>query len=37
LRASSESAARRAKFSPVLINGKPARINGVLTYDFVLA
>ncbi|HEX8149480.1 MAG TPA: cytochrome c oxidase assembly factor Coa1 family protein [Pyrinomonadaceae bacterium] len=36
LRAAAEQAARNAKFSPTLLAGKPARVKGVLTYNFVL-
>ena len=34
LRAVSVSAARRAKFSPRLLNGKPVKVSGVITYNF---
>jgi len=36
LRSAAVSAARQARFSPTLVNGKPVRVSGVLTYDFVL-
>jgi TonB family protein len=36
LRAAAEAAAKQAKFSPVLQNGKPVTVAGKLTYDFVL-
>lgn len=35
LRASAEAAARQAKFSPTLLSGKPVRVSGVITYNFV--
>ena len=34
LRAAAVAAARQAKFPPTLSDGKPARVSGVLTYDF---
>jgi TonB family protein len=36
LRAAAVAAARQAKFSPTLLSGKPVRVSGVLTYNFVL-
>ncbi|MFL6255876.1 MAG: cytochrome c oxidase assembly factor Coa1 family protein [Pyrinomonadaceae bacterium] len=30
------AAARQAKFSPTLLSGKPVKVSGVLTYNFVL-
>lgn len=30
------AAARQAKFSPTLLSGRPVRVSGVLTYNFVL-
>ena len=36
LLAAAVDAARRAKFSPTLLNGKPAKVTGTLTYKFVL-
>lgn len=35
LRAVSEAAARGAKFSPTKLSGKPVRVSGVITYNFV--
>lgn len=35
LRASAEGAARQAKFSPTLLSGKPVRVSGIITYNFV--
>ena len=35
LRASAEAAARSAKFSPTLLSGKPVKVSGVITYNFV--
>ena len=35
LRAAAEAAAREAKFSPTLLDGKPVKVSGVLTYNFV--
>ncbi|MEZ5429035.1 MAG: TonB family protein [Pyrinomonadaceae bacterium] len=34
LRAAAEQAARQAKFSPTLINGKAVKVTGVLVYNF---
>lgn len=34
LRAVSESAARKAKFSPTKLNGKPVKVTGIVTYKF---
>jgi len=34
LRAASVAAARGAKFSPTTVNGKPVKVNGVITYTF---
>ncbi len=36
LRAAAEAAAKQAKFSPTLLSGKPVKVSGVLTYNFVL-
>ena len=35
LRASAESAARQAKFSPTMLSGQPVKVSGVITYNFV--
>jgi hypothetical protein len=35
LRAAAESAALKATFSPTLLYGKPVRVSGVITYNFV--
>jgi TonB family protein len=35
LRAAAVDAARRARFSPTLLNGEPVKISGVITYNFV--
>jgi len=37
LRAAAVEAAREAKFAPTQLEGKPVRVSGVLTYNFVLA
>lgn len=36
LRAAAVAAARQAKFSPTLLSGKPVKVSGLLTYNFVL-
>lgn len=36
LYAVSEAAALKARFKPSLLNGKPVKVTGVMTYDFVL-
>ena len=36
LRAAAVEAARQAKFKPTLLSGEPVKVNGVLTYNFVL-
>lgn len=36
LRAAAIAAARQAKFSPTLLSGKPVKVTGLLTYNFVL-
>jgi TonB family protein len=36
LHAAAVDAARRAKFSPTLLCGKPVRVSGIITYNFVL-
>jgi TonB family protein len=36
LRRASETAARRAKFSPTYLCGKPVKVSGIITYNFVL-
>ena len=35
LRQSAVNAARQAKFSPTLLSGRPTRVTGVITYNFV--
>ena len=35
LRASAEAAARQARFSPTLLSGRPVKVKGVVTYNFV--
>ncbi len=37
LHAVSEAAARKARFEPTLVDGKPAKVTGVVTYNFKLA
>lgn len=36
LQAAAVAAARQAKFSPTLLSGKPVKVKGLLTYNFVL-
>jgi TonB family protein len=36
LRGASEDAAKRAKFTPTTLCGKPVKVSGVVTYNFVL-
>jgi TonB family protein len=36
LQAAAVAAARQAKFSPTLLSGKPVKVSGLLTYNFVL-
>src|SRR5215204_136692 len=36
LRAAAVAAAKQAKFSPTLLNERPVKVSGVLTYNFVL-
>lgn len=36
LRASAESAAMRSKFSPTTLEGQPAKVQGVIEYNFVI-
>jgi TonB family protein len=36
LHAAAVAAAKQAKFTPTLLSGKPVRVSGVLTYNFVL-
>lgn len=36
LGAASEDAARRARFSPTLLNGQPVKVSGLITYNFAL-
>ena len=36
LHAAAVAAAKQAKFTPTLLNGKPVKVSGVLTYNFVL-
>ena len=35
LRSASEAAARGARFSPTLLEGRPVKVSGVITYNFV--
>ena len=35
LKAAAVSAARSAKFSPTLLSGKPVKVSGVITYNFI--
>lgn len=35
LRQAAEQAARRARFAPTILSGKPVKVSGVLTYNFV--
>lgn len=35
LRAAAMSAARQARFSPTLLSGRPVKVSGVITYNFV--
>jgi TonB family protein len=37
LRAAAVAAARQAKFKPTLLSGKPVKVTGILTYNFVPA
>ncbi|MGI9107972.1 MAG: energy transducer TonB [Pyrinomonadaceae bacterium] len=36
LRQAAANAARQARFSPTLLSGQPVKVNGVITYNFVL-
>ncbi|HEX8117876.1 MAG TPA: TonB family protein, partial [Pyrinomonadaceae bacterium] len=36
LRAAAVAAAKQAKFSPTIVDGKPVRVTGTLSYNFVL-
>jgi TonB family protein len=36
LRGASEEAARRAKFEPVAVCGKPVKVSGIVTYNFII-
>ncbi|HLL76797.1 MAG TPA: energy transducer TonB [Pyrinomonadaceae bacterium] len=36
LRAAAEQAARQARFTPTLLGGRPVKVSGVITYNFVL-
>ena len=36
LKAASEFAAYDARFTPTLLNGKPVKVRGIITYRFVL-
>jgi len=36
LRQSAENAARRAKFSPTLLNGQPVKVTGIIVYKFAM-
>jgi protein TonB len=33
---SAEEAAQRARFTPTVLNGQPVKVQGVITYNFVL-
>lgn len=35
LQAAAAAAAREARFSPKLLSGKPVKVSGIITYDFV--
>ncbi len=37
LRSAAEDAARAARFSPTMLSGKPVKVNGKVSYNFVLA
>jgi len=36
LTASAREAAMRARFTPTVLNGQPVKVQGVITYNFVL-
>lgn len=36
LRAAAEQAARRARFTPTILGGRPVKVSGVITYNFML-
>ena len=36
LKAASEQAAYAARFSPTLLDGKPVKVRGIITYNYVL-
>jgi protein TonB len=36
LRAAAEQAARQARFTPTTLGGRPVKVSGVITYNFVL-
>jgi protein TonB len=36
LRVAAESAARQARFTPTILNGRPVKVSGVITYNFLL-
>ena len=36
LQAAAVKAAREARFTPTLLDGKPVKVQGVITYNFVL-
>ncbi len=36
LRVAALKAAKRARFTPTLLDGKPVKVSGVITYNFVL-
>lgn len=36
LRAASEAAARKARFSPTLLSGRPVKVEGLIVYNFLL-
>jgi len=36
LHRASEAAALKARFKPTLLNGKPVKVSGIMTYNFVL-
>ena len=35
LRTAAEEAARRARFSPTMLNGAPVKVTGVIVYNFI--
>jgi protein TonB len=36
LRTAAEQAARQARFTPTILGGRPVKVSGVITYNFVL-